>query len=176
MTFYWVLDDIKRAAAIWILKVKEKHRISQMAMQEIIQDVTELFQTCLLDLCSTLKSDLRAKNVDEEIVTSIEHHFGHDGKYGQPFRGLGTEYYQLKYFKEQFSMVVSRVYQLCHNNKINLVKTPQTIVLGSEQKMKGSAEKRKCVEVKHTMMYVPIQATLERLLQNKNVLSEVCYN
>lgn len=41
------------------------------------------------------------------------------------------------------------------------------------RKMKGSGQKRKCVEVRHEMKYIPLFEMLERLLQNKNLLQEV---
>ena len=41
--------------------------------------------------------------------------------------------------------------------------------------MKGCSAKRRCVEVRHEMKYVPLLLTLERLLQNKHVLLEVLY-
>lgn len=61
--------DLQRAAAMWILKVKETNKISQMAMQGIIQDVTSLFQKYLLDLRLRVKVQLRAKNVSDEALT-----------------------------------------------------------------------------------------------------------
>ena len=42
--------------------------------------------------------------------------------------------------------------------------------------MKGCGEKRKCVEVRDEMKYVPLLSTLESLLQNKNILQEVRYD
>lgn len=75
-------------------------------MQKIIQDVTNLFRKYLVDLHLTLKAELRTNSVSEEVVTSLNPHFSPEGKYGKPFRGLETEYYQLKYFKEHLSMVV----------------------------------------------------------------------
>lgn len=144
-----------------------------MAMQGIIQDVTSLFQKYLLDLHLRVKVQLRAKNVSDEAITCLDPLFSPVGKYGQPFKGLDTEYFQLKYFRKHFSMAV-RTLTLWHvQTVIIVIQDPQTIVLGSEQKMRGSAEKRRCVEVKHEMKYIPLLFTLERLLQNKNLLSEV---
>lgn len=48
-------------------------------------------------------------------------------------------------------------------------------MLGTERKMRGCGEKRKCVEVRDEMKYIPLLATIERLLHNKNVIKEVLY-
>ena len=40
-------------------------------------------------------------------------------------------------------------------------------------KMKGYGAKRKCVEVRDEMKYIPLTSTVESLIQNCAVLSEV---
>ena len=50
---------------------------------------------------------------------------------------------------------------------------PKTVVLGTVRKPKGTSTKRRCVEVKETMLYIPILDTLNILLQNETVISEV---
>lgn len=39
--------------------------------------------------------------------------------------------------------------------------------------MRGSGQKRRCVEVRDEMKYIPLLSTLERLLQNKKLIQEV---
>lgn len=46
-------------------------------------------------------------------------------------------------------------------------------MLGSQRKAKGSGSKRRVVEVDDVMMYIPILSTLELLLQNETIVSEV---
>ena len=99
-------DALKRAAAKWILKIKEKHKISQVAMESIIEHVTDLFQIYLSDLHNVTKAQLRNSQVSDEIILSLDPVFDVDGQYGRPFKGLESEYRQLKYFKEKFAMVV----------------------------------------------------------------------
>ena len=41
------LTDLKRSSAAWILKIKEKHKLPQVAVQGIITQVTSLFQVYL---------------------------------------------------------------------------------------------------------------------------------
>lgn len=51
---------------------------------------------------------------------------------------------------------------------------PKTIILGTEKKMRGSGKKRRCIEVRDEMKYIPLLSTIERLLQNKEFLQQVC--
>lgn len=97
---------LKRASATWLLKIKEKHKLSQVALQGMIEHVTDLFQAYLCDLHNNVKQHLENSGVDESSITSLDPLFDSDGYYGRPFKGLETEYRQLKYFKENFHMVV----------------------------------------------------------------------
>ena len=46
--------------------------------------------------------------------------------------------------------------------------------LGQRRVWKGTGTKRRCVSKEDHMMYVPILETLQSLLRNKIVVSEVC--
>ncbi len=50
---------------------------------------------------------------------------------------------------------------------------PQEIVLGTRKKRRGTGRNRKVVEVKVTMVYVPILENLQVLLMNDRVRKEV---
>ena len=50
---------------------------------------------------------------------------------------------------------------------------PMEIVLGSKWKLEGSGAKRRMVEKKDCMYYIPILETLQTLLDNEDVLAEV---
>ncbi len=101
--------DLTRSAATWILKVKEKYKLPQVAMQGIIQDVTRLFQVYLGDLHSTVVQELTTSQVDADTISTISPLFEEGGAYGQPFRGLDTEHRQLAYFRDKFAMIVSYI-------------------------------------------------------------------
>ena len=66
-----VFDELKEAAATWILKIKEKHKIPQCAMEAIIQDVTVLFQTHLSRLFDTIKMKLKGLNVEDKVLSFL---------------------------------------------------------------------------------------------------------
>ena len=95
------------------MKTKEKHKIPQSVICNIINDVTTLFQLHLGNIGSIVKQQLKAKNVDDDIVASISGILDPDGENGRPFKGLETEHQQQKYFREKFSMIVSFIVMLC---------------------------------------------------------------
>lgn len=95
------------AAATWILKIKEKHKIPQCAIKTIIEDVTILFQTYLSHLFDAVKHQLENVAVDKEAILSVSPIFDPDGDYGRPFKGLETEFLQLKFFRKNLAMIVS---------------------------------------------------------------------
>ena len=55
-----------------------------------------------------------------------------------------------------------------------LTQEPVRVHLGERHVWKGSGDKRRCVTKADHFMYVPVLKTLESLLKNDAVLSEVC--
>lgn len=104
-------DLLQKAAARFVLKTKESHRLTQTAMNCIIEDVTAFNQITLGELHFAVSERLTAAGVDPQIICSLAPLFKDDGQFGQPFRGLETTYQQMKYFREHFNLIVS--YHLC---------------------------------------------------------------
>lgn len=125
-----IIIDLQKAAATWILKVKEKNKLSQMTMQGIIEDVTSLFQTYLRHLYHSVKLYLEENFVADDVIAPLEEMFSSNGKYGEPFRGLKTEYFQSKYFQDHFSMVVCVTKIAVFNIIINNVIDPPNYCFG----------------------------------------------
>ena len=65
-------DDIQRAAAMWILKTRELHRIPQSVMDVMIADIQGLFQ---LTISERIKTALTDANIDNCISESILSNF-----------------------------------------------------------------------------------------------------
>lgn len=55
----------------------------------------------------------------------------------------------------------------------NIFQEPVAIKLGTRRKWKGHGRKRRYQEIDETMMYIPLQKTLQVLLEDKTVLKEV---
>ena len=50
---------------------------------------------------------------------------------------------------------------------------PVSVILGTVRKAKGAGAKRRIVEVEEGMVYIPILETLNVLLNNESIASEV---
>ena len=72
------MEDIQRASAIWILKIRECNKLTQVATEIIIKNVVPALKT---------------------ILSST-------GPYGKLFSGLETHHRQLAYMRSHFKLVV----------------------------------------------------------------------
>lgn len=54
-------------------------------------------------------------------------------------------------------------------------KEPVRYVLGEKHTWKGTGRKRKCIKAQDTMMYVPLLDTIQILLKNKAIVTQVYY-
>ena len=97
----------KRRAATWILKVQEQHKLPQSTMEEILRDVTGLFQDTLSDLQQQVCTRISAAGIDLNQVPGLAELFQDQSEFATPFMGLETQYLQLKFYKENFNFVVS---------------------------------------------------------------------
>ena len=94
----------KRSSALFLMKLKELYRLSQVAIDYVVSGCRELIK----DTCQRLKAGVRQKlaetGVDANTTQAIDTVF--DELY-DPFTGLDTEYIQSKYINETFKVVVS---------------------------------------------------------------------
>ena len=128
--------------------------------------------------------------------------FESKGPFGRPFEGLETHHQQLSFYKTHFPFIVTirciccvrmyvctcivhtlcdRCYPLSFTHYILFLsptplfhfQEPVSIALGEQRVLKGSGPKRRCVVEKDNLIYVLLLVTLQSLLQNEGVLSEV---
>ena len=100
---------LKRTAAMWILKVKERHKLPTSVMEGLIEDISSLFQVHIGELHSSVLKHLHGAGVTEEFTSGLSSIFNCHAK---PFSGLETNYAQQKYLKETFNIVVSIIWIL----------------------------------------------------------------
>ena len=101
-------SDLKRSAALFLLKSKEMGRVSQVALNSIVSDVAQLFQARVTKLKHEVISALQnstSTRASDETVTTIDRLFDQE-EICNPFSGLEYEYQQKKYFKEELNMLV----------------------------------------------------------------------
>ena len=103
-------DLLQEAAARFILRTIESHRLTQTSMICIIEDVTSFNQIMLGELHYATSEALSAAGVEPQIICSLATLFRDDGQFGHPFGGLETTYHQIKYFRKHFNFIVSLIY------------------------------------------------------------------
>ena len=113
-----LVEDFQQAvrshAAAWILKTKEGHKLTQTAMDDIIQEVTALNQFILSKVHIAIQTALNKAGISESCVPAISEICHPNGPFGKLFRGLETAYQQLRYYKANLGMVVSSL-EHCFN-------------------------------------------------------------
>ena len=105
---YYTFTQLQRAAATWILKTRECHRIPFSVMTSIIDDVQSLYKVALAHISDRVQRTLCNSGVDSAIQRSVAAELS-DGPYTQVFHGLTTTAQQLTYFKQHFNFVVSSI-------------------------------------------------------------------
>lgn len=94
---------------MFILKTRDGRRLTQAATDNILRDVTELFQTRLEAVCHTTVETLKEVGVDDVTISTVK-----DSILSQcePFKELETEYRQNSYIRDHFGLIVRICYQL----------------------------------------------------------------
>ena len=100
-------EVLQRSAALWILKTRDTHRIPQSVIDGIIADLSSLFECSLAGIASKVRCSLADKGVTDNVLKSVLTHLDVDSPFSDIFRGLKTHHQQLKYFKEEFNLIVS---------------------------------------------------------------------
>jgi hypothetical protein len=99
-------EVMQRAAATWILKLREGHRIPLSVMDAIISDLQSLLHVAHSQLLEAVKLLLRQAGVSSEIAERIRGELVRANP-GSIFRGLQMQSQQLQYFRSHFGLVVS---------------------------------------------------------------------
>lgn len=89
----------ERSTALLLLTLKERHRLTQAAVNFSVGHIKEMVRHVLDDVKESVKEKLReAVQGDQDI----------DGCFDvDTFRGLDTEHLQTKFYKDHFNLIVS---------------------------------------------------------------------
>ena len=99
----------KKSAALFLLSLKEKQKLTQVSLDKVIEGVTGLFQEQLSSLHSQIRSKLEEAGVDTATISGLSELFDQENV-KHPFLGLETQHQQMKFYKENFTFVVSNYY------------------------------------------------------------------
>ena len=94
----------QRSSALFLLKLKEFRRLSQVAIDDIIQEWNGLFSHTLQRLHADVQRTLAENGIDVSSVAGLPEVF-QDAP--SPFAGLETRHMQEKFYRETLGLVVS---------------------------------------------------------------------
>ena len=99
-------EDFKSVAARSLLKLKSSHRLSQRALDDIIQMNTDITQSVCKRIKTTTLQILEAHNVSMNYCEEVQAHIERD-VHTEPFKDIHTAYLQNKYISTNFPYIVS---------------------------------------------------------------------
>lgn len=103
------ISTLQESSALFLLKAKEGQKLTQMALQGVIEGVTALNQARLNIMHSAINQVLMEAGISPPSVPGLKEIFDPNGEFGRPFLGLETQYQQLKFYKTHYQFVVSLV-------------------------------------------------------------------
>ena len=97
--------DNSRIVALWLLKLKEVHGIPQSVMRTITEEVKTIFDSIVENIRCQIGTIMdNTENIAEARLLMCQHLSSASNGL---FRGLETPAQQLKYFQDNFDLVVS---------------------------------------------------------------------
>ena len=108
-------DGSTHQAALFTLKLREIHKVSQLAITEIMTEVSTMLDEAIQDIKKEVFSVMDTNKVNVPIATM--HTLADTFKKARqdPFEPLYTEYHRTKYYRENMGLVVSTT-QAYNNN------------------------------------------------------------
>ena len=107
------VEDSQRESALFILKMKEHRRISQIAIDDIVENAKRLFFMTVERAGAGVRSKLAEGGVDLSLVDGLDTTLFDD--ISDPFVGLQTCFLQEKYFVEKLGLVVRECSSCIHS-------------------------------------------------------------
>lgn len=97
---------IQKLSALFLLKMKDQHKISQRAVDDIVYHSRNLVDDVTTRIKIGIESKLASAGINLADLPDLEDIFTqlHD-----PFDGIDTNFKQENYFKESLGLVVSQV-------------------------------------------------------------------
>ena len=92
---------------MWILKIKETHKLTQTCVDSMLQEVTELCAVNGSVLGGAVDSVLQSAGLKMEEIPGLRELFAPSSPYCHPFDGLDTYHRRLAFYKSHLKFVVS---------------------------------------------------------------------
>ena len=95
--------DIQHESALFLLKLKEHRRVSQVAIDDVVEHSKRLFHMTIERAEAAVKAKVADAGFDPNLI-ELDTVFQ---DISDPFNGLHTSYLQEKYYNEKLGLVVS---------------------------------------------------------------------
>ena len=104
------IQQQQRSVALFILKMKEKRRTSQVAIDDIVDGCRNVCTQVVSRVSASVRATLATAGIDPDEIAGLSNVFE---DFTDPFNGLETCYKQEKYFCDHLGLAVSEEPQ-CH--------------------------------------------------------------
>ena len=101
--------DLKRQNALFLLKTKEMHQLTQTATDSLVSGTTCIVKNSIEQLKNGVRKCLDNVGMLLDDIPGLEDMFRPDSNESNPFNGLQTKTEQKRYFQDNFGLVVSLI-------------------------------------------------------------------
>ena len=100
--------QLQEAAALWLLKTREMHRLPLSVMDTLIEDIESLIHAAIncIKQCTIMK--LRDGSASETLIRNVSDEFSLVDSHLSLFNGLKSQHQQQNFFRTRFNLVVSK--------------------------------------------------------------------
>ena len=95
---------VRRSSALFLLKLKEQRRISQIAIDEIVSGSRGLFVQSMERVQASVRAKLAETGIDPDSIVGLDLAITN---VIDPFDGIETCYLQEKYYRDHLNLIVS---------------------------------------------------------------------
>ena len=92
----------RRSSALFLLKLKEHRRVTQTAIDDVVDSCQNIFQQTIQTVQSSIRSCMAQHGIDPDSTPGLNEKFL---EYTDPFNGLENKYKQEKYYQESLRLV-----------------------------------------------------------------------
>lgn len=119
-------EQVRRSSALFLLKLKEQRRISQVAIDDVVGGCKSLFSQTVVRVQAGVKAKLAESGIDPSSIHGLDTVFE---DVTNPFDGLETNHLQEKFFRDTFGLVVSLIYAEWYVSIVGVFHWPSLHVL-----------------------------------------------
>ena len=100
------IEQQRRSGALFILKMKEQRRTSQVAIDDMVEGCRGLFAQAVSRVRAGVRATLATAGIEPDEIEGLKDVFE---EMVDPFNGLETCHKQEKYFRDSLGLIVSNV-------------------------------------------------------------------